>query len=74
MVVRRHKVITVLFVATIVLFGQWRPAQLVLSATLFVLVLIALVWRYRDGTNIAATSSMSGGDVSPPTSLPSGPS
>ncbi|PPH67647.1 FtsK/SpoIIIE domain-containing protein [Rathayibacter rathayi] len=52
-VVKRYKVATALFVAAMVLFGQWRPAQLVLGATLLVLILIALVWRYRDGPNLA---------------------
>lgn len=51
--VKRNKVATALFVATIVFLGQWRPAQLVLGATVLVLILIALVWRYRDGTNLA---------------------
>ena len=51
--VSRHKVPTVLFVATIVFLGQWRPAQLVLGATVLVLILIALAWRYRDGPNLA---------------------
>lgn len=52
-VIKQHKVIAVLFVATIVLFGQWRPAQVVLGATVLVLILIALVWRYRDGPNLS---------------------
>lgn len=52
-VIKRNKVAAALFVATIVLFGQWRPAQPLLGATLLVLILIALVWRYRDGPNLA---------------------
>lgn len=52
-VIKQHKVIAVLFGATIVLFGQWRPAQVVLGATVLVLILIALVWRYRDGPNLS---------------------
>lgn len=52
-VVKRNKVATVRSVAAIVLFGQWRPAQLVLGATLLVLIFTALVWRYRDGPNLA---------------------
>ncbi|WP_243581169.1 hypothetical protein [Rathayibacter sp. VKM Ac-2926] len=70
----RNKMPLVLLVATIVFLGQWRPAQLVMGATLLILILITLVWRYRDGQTSPATSSMSGGDVSSRTSLPSGPS
>jgi S-DNA-T family DNA segregation ATPase FtsK/SpoIIIE len=51
-VLRRHKVLAALYVVAIVLLGQWRPAQIVLLLIAAVLILAALIWRYRDGANL----------------------
>lgn len=52
-VLRRHKVLGALYVAAVVLLGQWRPAQIALWLITAALILGALIWRYRNGANLS---------------------